>query len=228
MNCFDMLHNRERGRRCVLVANGPSLNQMDLRFLRHETCMGLNKIFLGFKKFGFYPKYYVAVNDLVVEQAARDIRALNCIKFISQRNAHVVPESAMTYHINTTQPPHRFCHDIALGVDEGWTVTYAALQVAYYLGFQEVVIIGMDHRYTYHGAPNETHLLQGNDPNHFAPNYFGGQLWDNPDLAHSEESYRIARQVYETDGRRIVDATLNGACTVFEKQPYTSIFKESF
>ena len=187
--------------------------------------MGLNKIYLGFKKFGFYPNYYVAVNDLVIEQSAAEINALNCVKFISQRNAHWVPESALTYHINTQSPPHRFCTDIAAGVHEGWTVTYAALQIAYYLGFTQVVIVGMDHRYTYQGQPNETHLLKGEDPNHFAPGYFGGQRWDNPDLAHSEESYQLARKVFEADGRRIIDATLGGACPVFEKQDYTQVFQ---
>jgi hypothetical protein len=104
-------------------------------------------------------------------------------------------------------------------------VTYAALQVAYYLGFKQVVIVGMDHRFTYQGQPNERHLLQGDDTNHFAPNYFSGQQWDNPDLAQSEESYRLAKQVFEADDRRIVDATLNGACTVFDKQPYTQVFQ---
>lgn len=227
LNRFKSLYNREKGRRCVLVANGPSLNQMDLGFLKNHICIGLNKIFLGFKKFGFYPKYYVAVNDLVIQQSVADINTMNCIKFISQRNAHIIPESALTYLIDTTEPPSRFCKDISLGVHEGWTVTYAALQVAFYLGFQEVVIIGMDHRYTYHGDPNETHVLHGEDPNHFASNYFGEQRWNNPDLDCSEESYQLARNVYEMEGRRIIDATLNGACTVFDKQLYTSIFKES-
>ncbi len=217
--------NKHVGERAVLVCNGPSLNQMDLRFLRKNICIGLNKIFLGFKKFGFYPNYYVAVNDLVIEQSAAQIKDLNCIKFISQRNAKHVPESALTHHIRTHRPPQQFCTDITEGVNEGYTVTYAALQVAYYLGFKEVVIVGMDHRYTYHGQPNETHLLPGDDPNHFAPDYFGGQRWDNPDLANSESSYKLARKVFEADGRRIIDATLNGACTIFEKQPYTEVFK---
>jgi hypothetical protein len=219
------LHNREQGNRAVLIANGPSLNQMDLRFLRRSVCIGLNKIYLGFKQFGFYPKYYVAVNDKVIDQSAAEIKSLNCIKFISQRQAHLIPESAFTYHIETSNPSERFCKDISFGVHEGWTVTFAALQVAYYLGFKEVVIIGMDHRYIYHGAPNKTQMLLGDDPNHFVPTYFGGQQWDNPDLDRSEESYRLARQVFEADGRRIIDATLNGACTVFDKQAYTQIFE---
>ena len=219
------LKDRHCGQRCVLVANGPSLNHMELAFLRREVTIGLNKIYLGIQKFGFYPRYFVAVNDKVVAQSALQINALNCVKFISGRSAQLVPENALTYHINTDNPPTRFCSDITQGVHEGWTVTYAALQVAYYLGFREVVIVGMDHRYEYTGKPNEAQRLDGSDPNHFSPDYFGGgQTWDNPDLVNSEESYRVARAEFEKAGRRIIDATCDGACTIFEKADYRQIF----
>jgi hypothetical protein len=219
------LKDRHKSERAVLVANGPSLNNMDLSFLRHETTIGLNKIYLGTQKFHFYPRYYVAVNEKVIAQGASDIRAMNCVKFISGRSAGLVPEDALTYHINTTNPPARFCPDITFGAHEGWTVTYTALQIAYFLGFREVVLIGLDHRYKFVGQPNEARTLDGPDPNHFSENYFGhGQTWDNPDLKNSEESYRIARAEYEKDGRRIVDATLDGACTVFDKADYRDIF----
>ncbi|MGY0797603.1 6-hydroxymethylpterin diphosphokinase MptE-like protein [Lysobacter sp. A286] len=224
MSRFSLLHDRHRGERCVLIANGPSLNRMDLSFLRRQTVIGMNKIFLGFRKFDFYPQYYVAVNRKVLEQSANIIKTLNCVKFISDRADGIIPESGLSYRINTTRAPNRFCHDIAKGVHEGWTVTYAALQVAHYMGFREVVLIGMDHRFEYAGAPNQTQTLNGPDPNHFSPDYFGhGQSWDNPDLAHSEESYRIARCEYERSGRRIIDATLDGACDIFEKADYTAL-----
>lgn len=222
-----MLKNRHAGERCILVANGPSLNRMDLAPLRRETVIGLNKIYLGLQRFGFYPRYYVAVNRIVIEQAADTIRHLNCVKFISDRADGLLTEDALTHRINTTRAPHRFCRDISQGVHEGWTVTYAALQIAYYLGFSEVILIGMDHRFAYNGAPNETQRLDGPDPNHFSSDYFGhGQQWNNPDLAHSEESYRIARTEFERDGRRIIDATVDGACTIFEKADYRDLFQK--
>lgn len=225
MGRFDLLHNRHRGERCVLVANGPSLNRMDLSFLRREVVIGMNKIHLGLDRFGFHPQYFVCVNPLVLEQSADAIRSLACVKFLSDRCGPSIPEDGLTYHLNTARPPARFCRDIARGVHEGWTVTYAALQVAWFLGFGEVVVIGMDHRYAYNGEPNQTQRLDGPDPNHFSPDYFGhGQHWDNPDLAHSEESYRIARAEFEGSGRRILDATVDGACTVFDKVDYRGLF----
>ncbi len=220
-----ILLGRHCGQDCVLVANGPSLNKMDLSFLRQQTCIGLNKIYLGFKKFGFYPRYYVCVNPTVIAQSVNEINKLNCVKFIGNRGGNVVVEDALTYGINTKQPPDRFCKDISLGVREGGTVTYAALQIAYYMGFKRVIIIGMDHNFSYEGKPNENKIMQGADPNHFIENYFGfGQSWDNPDLTKSEESYQIARDIFESEGREILDATVEGKCTVFNKVDYRDIF----
>ncbi|PRD39378.1 UNVERIFIED_CONTAM: yvrE [Trichonephila clavipes] len=194
---------------------------MDLSFLKHHITFGLNKIFLGFKKFDFYPRYYVCVNPTVIEQSSDEIAKLNCVKFIGNRGGNTVECNALTYEINTKEPPARFCKDISLGVREGGTVTYAALQIAYYLGFKRVIIIGMDHNFAFEGKPNESKVMLGADTNHFIDNYFGyGQRWDNPDLAKSEESYRIARDIFAAEGREILDATVDGKCNIFRKVDY--------
>ncbi|GGA29224.1 6-hydroxymethylpterin diphosphokinase MptE-like protein [Neptunicoccus cionae] len=215
--------NRHIGETCVLVCNGPSLNKMDLEPLKHQTVIGLNKIHLGVEKFGFYPKYLVAVNEKVIGQSAQDIAAMNCVKFISNKGAQHVPADALTYHINTKSPPARFCRDITAGIREGGTVTYAALQIAYFMGFARVVIIGMDHRFDFSGKPHEAHHMKGPDVNHFSPAYFSGQTWDNPDLQRSEESYRIAREIFAAEGREIIDATLDGGCEIFVKHQLSDI-----
>lgn len=220
-----LIHNRHRGERAVIVANGPSLNKMDLSFLKNEITFGLNKIFLGFKIFHFYPKYYVAVNRKVIEQSIQEIQKLNCVKFIGDKGKDLIQPDALTYIISTQKPQNSFNKDIAKGIHEGWTVTYAALQIAYYMGFTEVAIIGLDHRYNFIGAPNETSVLNGPDPNHFTSEYFGfGKKWDNPDLQNSERFFTIAREEYEKSNRKIIDATINGACPVFEKINYLKYF----
>lgn len=226
MTRFDLLlKNRHLGETCVLVANGPSLNKMDLSFLAKHTTIGMNKIFLGFNKFSFYPSYYIAVNPTVIRQSKEDIKGLNCVKFIGNRQGTLLSEDAMTYEVNTKSPPERFCKDISLGVREGGTVTYAALQIAYYLGFKRVVIIGMDHSFKFNGNPNENSRMDGPDVNHFIDNYFGfGQKWDNPDLEKSEESYSIARKIFESEGRELLDATVDGKCNIFKKVNYNEIF----
>ena len=227
MNRLRLLRDRHRGQRCVLVANGPSLNGMPLARLRGEHVIGLNKIHLGLDRFGFYPRYVVAINRKVVAQARDTLRELHCVKFLARPAAQEagLREDALTYLVETEDPPPpRFSTDLALGLHEGWTVTYAALQVAWHLGFSQVILIGLDHRYQFQGRPNEARVLHGADPNHFDPRYFGGgQAWDNPDLAKSEESYRIARAQFESAGRSIVDATPGGACPVFQRGDFDAL-----
>jgi hypothetical protein len=99
-----------------------------------------------------------------------------------------------------------------------------ALQLAYHMGFREVVLIGVDHSFVSTGPANKLIVSSGSDPNHFDPNYFGaGVYWQLPDLPASEVVYRRAKQVFEADGRRILDATVGGNLTVFEKINFTSV-----
>ena len=66
---------------------------------------------------------------------------------------------------------------------------------------------------------------QGDDPNHFSVAYFGkGFRWQLPDLETSEVAYRMARKAYETDGRKVLDATIGGKLDIFEKVDYESLF----
>ncbi|MDO4699763.1 MAG: DUF115 domain-containing protein [Moraxella sp.] len=217
-------HNLHLGETVVLLANGYSLNEMNLDFLKEHIVIGMNKIYLGFKKFNFYPKYYVAINDLVIRQSVEQIRSLSCVKFISRRNKSLLLENALTYHIDTDNPRVSFFKDISYGVNEGFTVTYACLQIAYFMGFKRVIIIGMDHSFSYMGNPNEVKFLEGDDKNHFSPEYFGNQLWQNPDLKKAEKFYRIADEIFTSNGREIIDATFKGNCHIFQKRDYREVF----
>ena len=227
MNKFwcNLLRNRHVGERVILVCNGPSLSKMNLGFLKNEITIGLNKVYLGFNNFRFYPKYYVAVNKKVLQQSESEIKNLTCIKFLSNHCTELFEDNALTHIVNTHNPQSYFCTDVTQGLHEGWTVTFSALQIAFYLGFKEVVIIGMDHRYEFSGQPNEELIISGSDPNHFCDSYFGfGQAWDAPDLEHSEKSYRVAKDMYEKHDKKIIDATLDGACEVFTKVNYKTFF----
>ena len=97
--------------------------------------------------------------------------------------------------------------------------------MAFFMGFEEVILIGVDHNFTTQGPANTTIVSSGDDPNHFAPNYFGkGFRWQLPDLEGSERAYILAREAYARAGRRIMDATIGGKLTVFPKVTYDELF----
>jgi hypothetical protein len=108
---------------------------------------------------------------------------------------------------------------------EGATVTYVAMQMAYFMGFEEVILIGVDHNFKETGRPNQTVVSQGADRSHFDARYFGKDFrWQLPDLETSEFAYILAREAYAAAGRRILDATVGGKLDVFPKTTYESLF----
>ncbi len=220
------LRNSQRGKRCFILGNGPSLRQTNLNLLRGEITFGLNRIYLLFPEMGFSTTYLVSVNRLVLEQCAEEIFSLPTIKFVpwsSRKYIHLPVEKRI--FLNTTCLRPGFARDARRPIWAGATVTFVALQLAYHMGFEKVILIGVDHSFVTPGAPHTTVISAGDDPNHFSPNYFGkGFRWQLPDLATSEIAYRMARQAFEQDGRRVLDATIGGKLTVFEKVDYNALF----
>jgi hypothetical protein len=218
--------DRHIGERCFIIGNGPSLKVTDLSLLRNEITFGMNRIYLMFEELGFPTTYFFAINTLVIEQCASEIRALPIPKFITWRSRQWMKEDSGTLFVDTDYRGNEsFSVDLAGRVFEGGTVTYVALQAAYWMGFQEVILVGVDHRYSTKGPANATVVSQSEDPNHFHPEYFGrGFRWQLPDLEASERSYRRARDAFEADDRKVVDATVGGLLEVFKKVDYLSLF----
>lgn len=213
------------GRRCFIIGNGPSLKKTDLSRLRGEYTFGLNRIYLMFPELGFTTTYYLSVNSLVIEQCASEIRALPIPKFLSWRSHGLIDPTPDMAFLHTTYTGPKFAIDVRGRLWEGATVTYVAMQLAYYMGFETVILIGVDHSFTTQGKPNTTVTSQGDDPDHFHAGYFGkGFRWQLPDLDTSERAYWMAHQAYERAGRRILDATIDGKLTIYPKVSYDSLF----
>jgi hypothetical protein len=220
------LHNSHSGERCFIIGNGPSLRQTDLTKLQGEFTFGLNRIYLIFSELGFTTSCLVSVNDLVLEQCAEEMTALELPKFLTWRSRRWFSDDPQAIFLDTDfTGPENFSHNASGRIFEGFTVTYVALQLAFHMGFSEVILIGVDHNFVTKGPANQAIISQGDDPNHFSPNYFGaGFKWQLPDLEGSERAYRLARQAYSSAGRRVLDATVGGKLTIFPKVDYNSLF----
>jgi hypothetical protein len=220
------LENTHAGQRCFIIGNGPSLRQTDMSLLRNEFTFGLNRIYLLFPELGFSTSCLVAVNDMVIEQCAAEMQTLSLPKFLTWRSRYwFSPDPNLTYLDTDFTGEEGFSIHVNGRVFEGFTVTNVALQLAYHMGFGEVILVGVDHNYVTQGSANQAVVSQGDDPNHFASNYFGkGFKWQLPDLAGSERGYTRAREAYAQAGRRILDATVAGKLTIFRKVDFLSLF----
>ena len=226
------LKDKYRGERCFIIGNGPSLRQTDVSRLRDEFTFGMNRIYLAFDEWGFSTSFLVSVNDLVLEQCVDDFLGLDMPRFFSWRSRKFFPKSEIPnlnspIFLHTTYTGPKFARDARGRLWEGATVTYVCLQLAYHMGFDEAILIGVDHSFTSKGKANTTITSEGDDPNHFDPRYFGkGFRWQLPDLDTSEQAYLLARHAWEADGRRVVDATIGGKLQIFPKMAYASLFDD--
>ena len=206
------LQNHHQGEIALVIGNGPSLNEIPVGFLEKYPSFGTNRIYL---LDGFTPTYYVAVNPLVIEQFNYDIDQMDCVKFTTAfYTQHLLTDALPLYSTvirSFGRNPEKYIY-------EGYTVTYVCLQLAFYMGFTTVLLVGVDHSYQFEGYPNQMMIAKGDDVNHFHPDYFSnGRKWHNPDLVQSARAYRRAKTVFDADGRSIVNLTLGSALDVFEK-----------
>ncbi len=229
---LEAYRNLHQGKRCFVIGNGPSLRQTDMSRLRGEITFGLNRIYLAFDELGFTTSYLVAVNDLVLEQCASDMTRLSLPKFVTWRARRWFKGGGSagqeTVFLDTDfTGEENFSAEATGRIFEGFTVTYVALQLAYFMGCQQVYLVGVDHNYTTQGPANLAVVSQGEDPNHFSPHYFGkGFKWQLPDLDGNERAYHMARNAYEAAGRSVINATVGGKLEVFPRVEYNSLFED--
>jgi hypothetical protein len=232
------MRNRHWGQRAWIIGNGPSLRGMDLSPLANEYTFGSNRIYLAFDDFGFHTTYLSASARWIIRQFGEEMSASGPQVFMSHFYARQHPELPRTVTTFLSRRRADFgTHPLFWGFHDGGTVTYTSMQLAFYFGFTEVILIGVDHSFVETGTaaaevvpqadddPRPATVVSGgDDPNHFLPNYFGkGVKWTLPAWHQMEASYALARDHYAAAGRRIVDATVGGKLTVFPKVDYQTV-----
>jgi len=209
--------DRFAGEKAVIVCNGPSLQRSDLSLLKGVFTFGLNKINLLYGKTDFRPSCIVATADPVMEQNAEFFNNTDTMLFFRNTGLRWIrPRKNMVFFHIADQ--YKFARDCSLSLFGGGTVTFAALQLAFHMGFKEVALIGADHSYSRSGPSGEMVTAGSTDPDHFDPNYFaGGVNWQLPEMYLWDFSYSLAKEIYALSDRKIVNATEGGKLEIFQR-----------
>jgi len=213
--------DRYAGQKALVLCNGPSLNKVDLSVIPPDLfTMGLNKINLLFERTDFRPGCIVAVNPYVIEQNRDFYNTTDIPLFLDSaglRKGWIRPRDSIIF-MHSGGPQNGFAKDCSMSINQGSTVTYVALQLAFHMGFYEVALVGADHNFAATGPANKTVEGAAVDESHFDPRYFANMKWQLPDLVGSDLSYWKARQVFEAYDRKIVNCTVGGKLEVFERK----------
>ncbi|MBS4198422.1 DUF115 domain-containing protein [Bacillus sp. FJAT-49732] len=220
------LKDRHKGERCFIIATGPSLKIEDLEKLKNETTISMNSICLAFEDTDWRPTYYGIQDENVYRRMEKYINNLECEgKFISQtileQLKKEVPEDYYIFPLNllnhkVSRKYHtKFSKDIFANVYSGYTITYCLLQIAVYMGFKEIYLLGADCHY----SSDMKHHFK--DYDHIDPTFsLSGEMMTC--------AYRVAKQYADRNNIRIYNATRGGMLEVFERVDLDKILMEPF
>lgn len=217
-NKMKFVKNSHTGEKAVIICNGPSLRKTNLETLNNLYTFGLNKINLMFDKTEFRPSCIVAVNKHVLEQNAEFFNMTDIPLYLDSNASNIIKmrENITFLHSNGIKP---FAKDCSISINQGGTVTYVALQIAFHMGFKKIALVGCDHSFSTKGPANSLANANKIDNDHFDPNYFSNKdKWQLPDLPLSEYSYSVANDAYATEQREIVNCTHGGKLEIFKRE----------
>lgn len=235
------LRNSFEGRACAIVGNGPSLAAKDLERIKNSYSFGVNKIYDIYPYTSWRPTFY-AIQDYKLmkillselDHATKDslyrffnARILNELGYSAldgSQDYYFKLENEWNKDAKITEPS--FSEDFSELAYEGYTVTYTMIQLAVYLGFTSIYLLGIDHNYSF--PPSQEGILSETTED----NYFTGYkpvknvILNAPRLERSEMAYQKAFRYCNEHGIKIFNATRGGNLEVFPRIPFMHAAEE--
>ena len=225
--------NKYKGKRCFIIGNGPSLKMEDLNLLykNNEICFGSHRIYLAFNNTKWRPNFYTIQDTKMMNEYYYEIEALKIKQkfvaypyelhqsfpiFKSFLSVKMIFENFFPYCPN-------FSKDLSKGIYEGWTVSYFNIQLAVYMGFEKIYLLGIDHHYSKTKSPNGI-IIENDTKDNFCDEYI--QKNENRNLPQVDKStlaYLKSNVLSRYNNFRIYNSTRGGKLEIFERVNFESI-----
>lgn len=218
------------GKRCFIIGNGPSLKATDLDKLKNEYTFAANRIFTIYGKTEWRPTFFCVQDYDVLKNMLDDIKATigqSKYGFVSTKH-YMVCKNTVSGLSNLNWMPMRmippkkntyqFSDDVTKQVVEGLTITYSCMQLAAYMGFSEIYLLGVDHNYSIE-IDSDGNIIKNDES---VKNYFDeAKVSINdinlPKVVEMTRAYLSAERYSRDHGFRIFNATRGGKLEMFER-----------
>lgn len=224
------LKNTESGR-CFIIATGPSLTYDDLNKLKNEVTFGCNSLCDAFLKTGWETTYFGIQDINVYKKFASTINAIKTsiifYNFIGMSSifdkeagrylkdndkAIEYPLFYLNHLYNSEKLNTKFSDDINDVVYDGYTIVFSLIQIAVYMGFREIYLIGTDCNYS---LPT-THFID-NGINEKPSTFKGNRMI---------YSYEVVKEYADKHDVHIYNVTRGGMLEVFERKNLDEVLGE--
>ena len=207
--------NKYPKKRCFIIGNGPSLTVSDLELLKDEYTFGCNMLFRLFDQTDWRPSFYCVSDSNYAKNAGQDLAdnvheqvfiLRDAYKKMKQKpkNLIYVNDIFREEHYKMRGNPMAYCMVKA-------TVLTLIIEVAAFMGFEEMYLIGVD--------CTNPHASNG----HFTANYVDKSIV-NMELKRISNRLKINNITVDTAGQHIVNRTI----AVYEKIKHYMDKKKTF
>lgn len=232
--------DKYKGKRCFIIGNGPSLKAEDLDKLVNEYCFAANKIYCIYPQTKWRPTFYCAQDENFLRDISGDdidLATNRCkVSIFRLHSYHKIKNKIPRIHnllfvpITAAKKKNRlgFENNAEKTLYDGSTVTYMSMQLATYMGFSEIYLLGMDHSFPYIWTKDGE--LKVNDlsiASHFydgAQNNIGENAWKcRSHNVETTDAYMTAYENCQKIGCKIYNASRGGALEVFPRVDFDSL-----
>lgn len=226
------LKGKFSGKRCFIVGNGPSLSAQDLDRLREEYTFAFNRIYYIFDQTAWRPTFYCTQDIKIAKSSANEI----CQKI---RTPYIfAPINLKWYYNIPLETNYFFCQrqaedgvppfseDIPRWIGTGNTVAYTAMQLAAYMGFEQIYLLGIDHSFQRYQDMSGQIVIDSGAKDYFCDQY--NQDKDQlfvPRLDLSTCAYIKAQEYTKTHSVKIYNATRGGKLEVFPRVDFDALLE---
>jgi len=216
--------NKYKNERCFIIGNGPSLNHTNLNLLKDEYTFALNQINLIYDKYDWTPSVYCSFSNRV-EKTWRDnilynIRNLDVPIFLCKDYEKIITKELKINFIKTigtsicnSKDKTQFHVNIEEYVTKYGSTLLSVLEVAIYMGFKEIYLIGTDLGYEKKNTHFDENYLKLTNPSRY-----------NDDITNT---HKLINNNIEQYGVKIYNATVGGDLEEYERVDFNELLKKN-
>lgn len=224
-------HDIHKGERCFVIGNGPSLKAEDLTRIWNLDIptFACNRIYMIFPQTEWRPTYYFISDAKIVAQYTDDVEGVPVDhRFFPKRCRDKIKKGIFYNELESDyEKDGKFSLNASEGIYTAGTVTAEMLQFAYFMGFSEIYLIGVDFSYAITNKIDDRTYKYGGETNYFVKDYLKpGEVADMPNIKANLLGFHAAREAIEAQGRVIANATRGGKLEVFDRVNLDELLKK--
>ncbi len=236
---LNSFHNLHKGEKCFIIGNGPSLTINDLEKIHESKIISFasNYIFKCYDKTKWRPDYYFGIDIQFIRDIydEKDIveNILNNSKYAFTRTDGKFFDFRDDINLknlryfnsiySNSENDFNFSDDCSKEVYIGYTVTYAMIQMAVYMGFNEIYLLGMDHTYSIE-INEDGKIVKNENINDHSEILEHYKLSKASNIHKTTKAYEAAKKYTDKKMIKIYNATRGGRLEVFERINLDDVF----